>query len=546
MTSYGEASLQFICIIFCAVLFVFMPVTTAFTAAPLVYLDQESSSVLRIGLNATGAETLDPHMAAAFNDRVVVDMLFNGLLRYEPGNAPHFEPDLAENIPESYIRGNQQIWTFRLKKGVMFHPGPNSEAYELTAADVVYSFRRAANPLRSRYAGEYKGMTVEKVDDYTCNIIMEPPLSPVLFFSKVADYAGGFIVPKKAVEAMGDKAFRAHPVGTGPFQFGDYKMVKKLTLQVNERYFRGRPQLDAVTVTFLPGKGANYRAFSNGEVDVIRAGYEIDTQRNLPKETIVDVFGVPEVALIHFNTSVKQLGDIRVRRAIAHALDRNRFLALFDELTTTNVYSPIPEPYLPGGLTEEQVKELELDYPFDLDKSRSLLAESGFKNGFSLDVVATKLNHVLKNYQSLKAQLAHIGIRINLKIVDHSTMHRLIRLNKSAIIIYEAWRPNTDAFLSRFFHSDSIVLSGKNPDTNFSHYREIDNLVVLAREEMDQQKQIRLWEYAQAKILEDMVAYPLHYRKRVYLRRDYVDYGHSLNSSMALYPQVTEKTRVLK
>lgn len=54
--------------------------------------------ILRIGINATDVETLDPHKAAAFNDRLVVDMIFNGLLRYEPGNAPRFEPDLAEKI----------------------------------------------------------------------------------------------------------------------------------------------------------------------------------------------------------------------------------------------------------------------------------------------------------------------------------------------------------------------------------------------------------------------------------------------------------------
>ena len=63
---------------------------------------------------------------------------------------------------------------------------------------------------------------------------------------------------------------------------------------------------------------------------------------------------------------------------------------------------------------------------------------------------------------------------------------------------------------------------------------------------MDPEWQSRLWEYAQVKILEDMVAYPLHYRKRVYIRRGYLDYGHLLLSSMALYPQITEETRVLR
>ena len=175
-----------------------------------------------------------------------------------------------------------------------------------------------------------------------------------------------------------------------------------------------------------------------------------------------------------------------------------------------------------------------------------LLSEAGYPDGLTLDLVATKLRHVRKNYETLQTQLARVGIKINLIIVDHFQMHRLVRQDLSPIVIYEAWRPNTDVFLSRFFHSDSIVVSGKNPDTNFSHYQDIDSMILLAREEMNPLKQEKLWEYAQIKLLEDMVVYPLHYRNRSYIRRGYVDYGHALKASMALYPQVTEKTRLLK
>ncbi|RLB71861.1 MAG: polyamine ABC transporter substrate-binding protein, partial [Deltaproteobacteria bacterium] len=122
---------------------------------------------------------------------MLADMVFNGLLRYKPGHAPNFEPDLAEEIPEPFIVDGRQIWTFKLKRGIFFHAGPNTQSYEFTAADVVYSLNKAADPKRSAYAGEYTGMSVEKIDDYTCNIIMDPPLSPTLFFPKVADYAGG-------------------------------------------------------------------------------------------------------------------------------------------------------------------------------------------------------------------------------------------------------------------------------------------------------------------------------------------------------------------
>lgn len=520
---------------FCIVLFLLLSLATA-----------SAEQRLRIAINATSVENLDPHMAAAFQDRVVVDMLFNGLLRYKPGNSPHFEPDLAVEIPEPWIKGNKQVWTFQLKRGVMFHAGPGASSYELTADDVVYSLGRAADPARSRYAGEYKGMTVEKVDDYTCNIIMDQPLSPVLFFSKVADYSGGFIVSKRAVESLGDQAFSHHPVGTGPFHFIRYDRNLQVVLGANELYFRGRPKLKEVSILFLPDTAERYLAFSEGQADVIRGDDEIHTYENFPRESIIDVFGVPELAQVHFNTSVKPLDDIRVRRAIAYALDRDAFLRNFNTLTTHNIYSAVPKQYLPGGLSAKQVAGLDLDYPFDLSKARALLAEAGYRDGFTLDVVASKLDHLLKNYQNLREQLKEVGIRINLEIVDHAEMHRLIRQNKSALVIYEAWRLNTDMALERFFHSDSIVVTGKHPDTNFSHYRKIDDLIVSARQEMDQQKQIRLWEYAQTEILEDMVAYPLHGRKRIFFRRDYVDYGHILNSSVALYPQITEKTRLLR
>ncbi|MCW8859945.1 MAG: ABC transporter substrate-binding protein, partial [Deltaproteobacteria bacterium] len=519
--------------------------TGEYLLAPLTSKDK-APMALRIGINAADIETLDPHLAASFQDRMVADMVFNGLLRYAPGNAPHFEPDLAEDIPEPFIVDGRQIWTFKLKRGVYFHAGPNNAAYEFSADDVIYSLRKAADPKRSAYAGEYAGMSFEKVDDFTCNIILETPLSPNLFFPKVADYAGGFIVSARALQPLGDSVFSTHPVGTGPFSFISRSPKRQLLLAAHSGYFRNPPHISQVLIRFLPDPIERYTAFSRRELDLIRAETEPWQREPFPADTLIDTFGVPEVALIHFNTSIKPLDDLRVRKAIAYALDRDGFLARFPQATVGNVYAPIPQKFLPGGLSLHEIKALGLDYQTNLVKSRALLTEAGYPDGLTLDLVATKLRHVRKNYETLQAQLARVGIKINLKIVDHFQMHRLIRKDLSPIVIYEAWRPNTDVFLSRFFHSDSIVISGKNPDTNFSHYQDIDTLILLAREEMNPLKQEKLWEYAQIKLLEDMIVYPLHYRNRVYIRHGYVDYGHTLNASMALYPQITEKTRLLK
>jgi peptide/nickel transport system substrate-binding protein len=123
-------------------------------------------------------------------------------------------------------------------------------------------------------------------------------------------------------------------------------------------------------------------------------------------------------------------------------------------------------------------------------------------------------------------------------------MHKLIRQDVNPIVVYVAWRPNADVYLTRFFHSDSIVVSGAKPDTNFSHYDKIDDLIVEGRTELDPDKQVQLWKDAQVQILEDMIAYPLLYMQQVTARTDNVDFGHELKSVLALYPQITENTTV--
>ncbi|HEV2108276.1 MAG TPA: ABC transporter substrate-binding protein, partial [Thermomicrobiales bacterium] len=192
----------------------------ALAAAPNAQDDDRPT--MRLGMAAADLQTLDPHFAAATQDRTVVDMVFNGLVRYEPGNAENIEPDLATEIPEPEMEGNKQTWTFTLRDGVMCHPSSQTEAYELTADDVVYSLEKAANQDRSAYFAEYTGMSFEAVDEKTVKITLDTPLSPALFLPKVANYSGGFIVCAKAVEALGDEAFKTEPVGTGPFMFSEY------------------------------------------------------------------------------------------------------------------------------------------------------------------------------------------------------------------------------------------------------------------------------------------------------------------------------------
>jgi len=447
---------------------------------------ESMGATMRMGIDAADIGTLDPHFAATTNDRAVVDMIFNALVRYKPGGAPEIEADLAEAIPEPEITDDgKQLWTFNLRQGVMCHAGPDSESYELTSADVLYSLNKSADGERSAYASAYDGWTFEAPDDYTVQITIEQPLSPVLFLPNVADYAGGFIVCSQAVEAMGDEAFKTHPVGTGPFVFDAYTPLDSVALSANADYFRGEPELDGVLVRFMPELNSREFGLKSGELDVISGISESQWIQGIQAEDglDVDIFGPGEVGTIHFNQSVEPLNDERVRKAIALALDREEFIALFAPEATGIAYSPVPSDFMIGGITAEEATEAGLDYSYDIDAAMALMEE----------------------------------------------MHSQIREDVNPIVVYGAFRPNADVYLTRFYLSDSIVVTGAKPDTNFSHYTGIDDMILEARFETDADTQTAMWKEAQTKILEEMVAHTVLYTQSVYARSSNVDFSiHNL------------------
>lgn len=503
--------------------------------------------ILRLGLHVSGMGRMDPHFAAASQDRAMADMVFNGLLRFSPGNSPNIELDLAREMPEFKIVNNRQIWKILLRKGVMFHPGPYTNSYEMTADDVVFSLNKSRAKKRCAYAAEYSDMIVEKVARYEIRVILDKPLSTVLFFPKLANYNGGFIISKKAVEAMGYEAFERHPVGTGPFAFSKYEKGGPLHLTAHDRYFRGRPRLDGVQIHFIPDVNRRQTAFDRNELDVYIGSGEKKWLAGIgnTENKVVDIHGVGEVLTLHFNLQAEPLKDIRVRQAIAYALCRNAFLNTSDPELVGPVFSPVPGPFLPGGLSKNDVIRFGLDYEQDIEKARQMLKEAGYPNGFTLDLVSSEKRYYKASYDILKQELARINIKCNVSVVNHREMHARIRKSPRPLVIYAAWRPSTDIYLTGFFHSDSIVGTGKKPDTNFSGSNQIDQLIESARTQIDPKTQIQMWEQAQIKILNDLAAYPLIYSKQIFIRRPAVDYGHPLLSTMALYPQFTEKTDIL-
>jgi peptide/nickel transport system substrate-binding protein len=203
----------------------------------------------------------------------------------------------------------------------------------------------------------------------------------------------------------------------------------------------------------------------------------------------------------------------------------------------------VPAQLMPGGLTQEEAAAANVLYEQNLDMARQLLADAGYADGFEIDLVTSEMSDYRANYEVLQAELAEIGITVNLNVVDHATMHEQIREDVNPIVIYVAFRPNADVYLTNFFLSTSAIGS-ETQITGFAHYAAIDDLIMQARAETDPDAQAELWKQANTQILTDMAAMPLCIKNLVYGRTQAVDYGHELVSSLALYPQITELTTI--
>src|SRR5262249_24460745 len=147
-------------------------------------------------------------------------------------------------------------------------------------------------------------------------------------------------------------------------------------------YFRGRPAIDAIVLNFIPSEASRELAFVNGEIDAFlgsREGRWVERVEKMPGLKL-DVFGPGELRTLHLNMTVKPLDDVRVRKAIAHAISRDELRALFGKSVTSVSISPVPNGYL--GQTNDVP-----DYPYDPDKARLLLADAGYAGGLTLKAI---------------------------------------------------------------------------------------------------------------------------------------------------------------
>jgi peptide/nickel transport system substrate-binding protein len=332
---------------------------------------------------------LDPTAgAAAAIDEVVYANVFEGLTRFAPDGS--VVPGLAESWT---ISDDGLTYTFALQDGVTFHDGS-----AMTAEDVVFSLdrARAEGSLNAQPALFETIETVTAVDDLTVEITLSQPTGAFLFNMAWGD---AVIVAPETAEGNA-----TNPVGTGPFRFAEWVEGDRVDLVRNDAYWGNPVALEAASFRFISDPNAAFAAMMAGDIDAfpvfpapeLLAQFEADPRFN------VIVGSTEGETILAMNNAQAPLDDIRVRRAISHAINRQDIIdgAMFGYGTPIGTHFA---PHNPDYL------DLTANSAHDPDLARSLLAEAGVEN-LSLRLMLPPPSYARRGGEIIAAQLREVGI----------------------------------------------------------------------------------------------------------------------------------------
>ena len=372
-------------------------VTTAIAPVTMVGTALAAKTSLIMGM-VLEPPHLDPTAGApAAIDEVVYANVFEGLTRI--GSKGEVLPGLAESWD---ISEDGKTYTFNLRQGVTYHDG---SAFD--AEDVKFSLDRAraegsTNAQKALFAGID---TVTVKDTNTVVVQLKSPAGNFLFNMGWGDAV--IVAPETA---GGNKA---NPVGTGPFKFGSWVKGATVNLVKNDTYWGTPVALEKATFRFISDPAAARSAMLAGDVDAFAnfpAPETIPQLRADPRFKVV-IGSTEGETILSTNNTKPPFNDVQVRRAIAHAIDRQAIIdgAMF------GLGTPIGTHFAPH---HPAYVDLVDQYPMDLDGAKKLLADAGFPNGFKATLKLPPPSYARRGGEIVASQLRKIGIELEIIPVE--------------------------------------------------------------------------------------------------------------------------------
>ena len=461
--------------------------------------------------------------------------MFSSLLRFDE------QLELRGDLAHSFERSSDgRVYTFHLRDDARWHDGE-----PVTADDVVFTAELLQQPHRyfrntlHLHTGE--PAVFKKVDDLTVRVELPRPYVALPAYL-TATWASLFLVVPRHRLADGDEeAFDRHPIGSGPFMFGQITDDGHAILPANPRYFGGQPAVERLFFRCFPKNEERMAAFLRGELDIVVA-----PGRRVKESTVRRhdgrLYSTPSNQVVQFamNCRHELFRSVRVRQAIACAVDREQMVREVEGPDGLPAYSPV------GPLSWAYEPDV-ARHPYDPARARRLLAEEGWQEGsdgllrrgeepfrFTVIFPPDTWNYDYGAYaERIRDYLRAVGIELVIKPVEYWTQIKPAWRNHEfdAFMYYDTFYGEPDLYWS--WHS----AMPKRPDgpesdapaglpqygygvTGYAN-AEVDRLIVAAREELDRPRRKALLSRAQQIMAEEVASLWLYnhpYRNVVHNR----------------------------
>ena len=400
-------------------------------------------------------------------------LIFSALVRFD--DAGRTVPDLAKGWE---ISKDGLVWTFFIRDDVNFHDG-----HPLTAHDVEFTYRAIMDPKNMSPRAKRCQLIdrMESEGDYIFRVVLKHPFAP--FMGRLL----WPIAPRHLLEDadLSDTQFNRRPVGSGPFSLTDWAEDDTITLDANRGYFRkDRPILDRLIFKAYPDREAALQAITRGEMDIALnlAASDLLFIGERGPFRVYSASGSSYYAII-LNLKDRIFKDIKVRKALDHAIDRDPIIA-----NQLKGHGKICTGPFGANLWANNPNVESASY--SIGRARNLLRQAGWadtdgdildKDGKPLEISLTVPNKsdILERIAVVvKAQLMRIGIRVNLRRIDDSELYRTPFQALLTTIVVGDDPEDT----RRQWHSQS----GENLASYKNRF--VDDLMDLGMEEGDQEK----------------------------------------------------------
>ncbi len=402
------------------------------------------------------ADLLEPCMATRSNiGRVIMENVSETMTELDVRGDKGLMPRLAEK----WEQNADGSWRFHLRQGVKFSDGTGFDA-----KDVEHSFNRIMSDKNScesrRYFG---GMTITPtvVDDYTID-------------------------------------FKADPVGTGPYKLTEWTPGQQIVLTARDDYWGEKPEVTEVTYLFRADPSVRAAMVQTGEADLSPSISQLDATNPATDFSYLD----SETVYLRIDHNIEPLNDVRVRRALNLAIDRQAFLGTLVPEGALLATAIVPPPTL-GWNPDVKV------FPFDPDGAKKLLEEAkadGVKVDTPITIIARTANfpNVTEIMEAIQAQLQDVGFKIDLKFVEvaeHEQYYSKPFKEGRGPILVAAMHDNSkgDPSFSMFFKYDS-----EGTQSGFSDPK-VDDLIKRASAAVGDER-AKLWKELIAYLHDDVVA----------------------------------------